>query len=260
MKKLRLLLILPIIFLLSSCADLDVSYQLTDSDIINIDYQLALSSDDKSITKYTDLIDSYWLSMGFTTDTNADEGITLMNGQKEIRCESAQEAAEKFSALLTNNNSFFDDVTFVYTPTFQDDTYSLDAAISLKDKIRQAEAQNIPEDEIKVLQTGAENGEYTLSIALPGDIISTNADSQNGGACTWTLPYGETTYISLKTKKINEENIAYYKDLSDTYQIDSQLFITCCIVAGLLIMGVIVILVIRSHRRKNTSKVRIKKF
>ncbi|MDD5018490.1 MAG: hypothetical protein PHO15_10355 [Eubacteriales bacterium] len=260
MKKLRIILIIPIILILSSCANVDVSYQLTGDNVIDIAYTLVLSPSGEGISGYTEAIESYWYNMGFTTDVSADDGVYTLNGQKQIICNTKQQAAEAFSTLLTDADSLFYNVSFIYTSAFEQDEYSLEASVSLENVIRQSEVQNIPGDELTKLQNNADSGEYTLAIALPGEVVSTNADSQNGQVCTWSLEYGEVTQIAIKTRKANTENIAHYAELADTYQRDGLLITVCCAAGGMLLLAIILTLLIRRIRKTRASKVRMKKF
>ncbi|MGI5849318.1 MAG: LppM family (lipo)protein [Christensenellales bacterium] len=253
-KKWCVLLLSFALLILSSCADVDVSYQLTDDNTINIDYYLEISPADQDISQYVEKLNTYWKSMNFETDIFEINGQYNLHGQKTISYDSMQKAVGEFSAVLTDENSLFYDVTFVYTPSYQQDEFSFEASISLKGIIRQNDKYEIPLSDVHSLLTSAQNGAYTLSIILPGKVTETNADNINGQMCTWSLKYGQITKIKVKTTRTNKENIAHYTRLQDTYKKDGQLLTVCCIAGGALITIIFAALIIRRIVRKGYKK------
>ena len=145
------------------------------------------------------------------------------------------------------------------TPSYEYDHYNLTASVSLQDIIRQSDVQNIPEGEIETLEESAGDGTYTLCIALPGEIVSTNAESQEDGVCKWTLAYGEVTQISLETNKANSENMEQYAALQEQQRRDNQLLLIC---GGsiIVILAALIIVTIVRKRKDRPLKVRVKKF
>lgn len=260
MKKLFVILLLPIIIILSSCISVDIAYQVTQNNQINIDYTVTLCSTEKDISEYANEISAYWTDTGFITTVNKFKDDYTIIGQKNIDFGTKQQVASAFSALLTADNSIFYNVVFEYIPSYTEDTYSLSANISLKDIIRQSEEQNIPATEVKEMQTNAQNGKYTISIALPGNVVSTNADQQENLNYIWHLMYGEEKQISIQTKQINQGNITYYQSLQDTDVQDTKLLCVCCIAIGILFVAITISLVIRRVLKNRTLKVRVKKF
>ncbi len=248
MKKTCLLALVLLFLLFSACADATVRYQLDATNTIDIEYALHISADDRDTDDYIDAINGYWSDMDFETDVTKADGHSDLVGDKEIQCISKQDAADAFAKLLTDDDSLFYDVTFNYEPDLMEDHYKMAASISLQDIIRQSEAQNLPPTEIENLIDDVNSGTYQLSLSLPGDIESTNADETKENICTWNLQYDEITQISLETILINEENIAKYEGLEDDLVRDQTLIIICGIAGILLVIAIIIMLIVR-HRR-----------
>jgi hypothetical protein len=258
MKKCLLLMILPML-LLSACAVAKVSYRLGGDFSVNIDYLLELKPGDNDVTQYTNAITQYWTDMGFSTTIDETDGVTTVKGNKQDAYDSPETAVQAFSALLDDEDSLFQDARLDYTPSFDYDRYSLMASVSLEDIIRQSDVQNIPEGEIESLEGDAADGTYTLCIALPGEVASTNADSVQDGVCTWNLAYGEVTQISLETSKLNQENKDYYAQLEEQQHRDEQLLLLCGGTAVVLLLALIIVTIVRNHR-KRPLKVHVKRF
>ena len=258
MKKwLVLLLILPI-FLLSACGVAQVAYRLGDDSTVSVMCLIELNSGDTDTTQYTDAIMQYWTDMGFTPGLGQQGDVLTVTGTKKESYDSAAAAADAFSVLLTDDDSLFQNVKFTYTPSYDYDKYSLSATVSLQDIIRQNEVQNIPEGEIDQLEGDAADGTYMLSIALPGEIVSTNADSTQDGICIWTLAFGEVTNISVETSKLNQENIDQYAALQKQQQRDNMLLWICCAAGGVLIVALMIVTILRNRKNK-PLKVHVKK-
>ena len=259
MKRwLALLLVIPVL-LLSACAVAQVSYRLGDDFSVNMDYLLEIKPSDADAIQYTNDITKYWTDMGFSATFDENDGVFTLTGTKKDAYESSDAAAQAFSELVTADQSLFQDAKFVYTPSFDIDHYSLTATVSLQDIIRQSEVQNIPEGEIETLESSAQDGSYTLRIALPGEVVSTNADSQADGYCIWTLTYGEVTQISVESRKPNQENTEYYAALQEQQRQDEQLLLIC-VGAIVVVLAALVTVTIIRKRKNRPLKVRVKKF
>lgn len=251
MKKLCLIILILSALLLAACADAQVSYQLDESNEIRIDYAISIPSDDNEALRYIDAIEEYWNEMSFDTDTSREDNKRTLTGKKSIASLSKQDAADTFAALLTDDNALFYDVTFDYVPDLREDHYSLEASVSLEDIIRQSEVQNVPPNEIRALEENASSGTYALSIGLPGDIETTNADEIDDQVCTWHLQYGEATQISLETIHVNQENIAKYEGLEDDLAKDKTWMSVCIAAGAALVLAIILMLIVR--RVKSSS-------
>jgi hypothetical protein len=259
MKKTSLIFIFTLLLtILSACASADLSYTLSDDNKVNIHYQLAFEEPELDMSAYLDDIGSYWADQGMSI--YADKEANTLTGEKSQTFDSAKEAADAFSSIFALQDSIFSNVDFSYTPSFSLDTYSLSADVSLADIIRQSESQSMPADQITALENSAKQGEYTISVTLPGDVIETNADSREGSACTWNLNYGETRTLTLETQKKNTENIQRYNDLESMAKRNSALLIICAVIAGLCILTIVVSVIVRRIKRKRASEVRIKHF
>lgn len=254
MKIRVILLLIILIFSLSACADVDISYGLSEDNSLNIDYSLSLSPEGEDISSNISLIKAYWTDMGFSVDDSENNGVFILKGNKTVNCDSQVSAAKELSSILTDKDSLFSSVTFAYTPSYFEDDYDLSADISLKDIVRKSKESNIPSAEIESFLKDAENGNYTLSITLPGKVLETNADKQDGQTCIWLLKYGETRKLELKTKRVFDENVAHYADLNKTQSRDSLFFILCCASAGFLLLLIIIIISVRSARTKRLAR------
>ncbi len=258
MKRILLLMVMTVL-LLSACADANVSYRLGDDNSVSIDYLVELEQDSTDAALYASAITQYWTNKDFNTTSDEKEGLLTISGSKSTASGSPEEAAQAFSSMLSGEDSLLQYVSFVYTPSFEYDKYSLSTSVSLKDIIRQNQVQNIPDGEIKALEGDATDGNYTLSISLPGDVVSTNADSNEGGVCSWKLAYGEVTQITLETSKFNQENKDYYAQLTEQQRKDEQLLLLCGGAAAVLLAALVIVAIMRS-RKKRPLKVHVKKF
>ncbi len=258
-KKLLIIMWAIMTLLLSACAVAQVSYSLGDDFTVTVDYKAELHPGDEDAVQYTNAITRYWDEMGFSTAFDETDGVFTLTGTKRTAYESPEEAFNAFSALLKDDNSIFQDVQITYAPSFEYDHYSLNASVSLQDIIRQSVVQNIPEGEIDTLEGSAANGAYTLCVSLPGEVVSTNADAQQDGLCTWTLPYGEVTRIFVETQKKNSENLDRYAALQQQKREDEKMLLIV-IGALALIIGALIAVTIVRKRKNRPLKVRIKKF
>lgn len=250
--KIRLLLLLIILVLsLSACANVDISYRLSDDNSLNIEYSLSLAPQGNDISANISLIKAYWADMGFSIDDSENNGVFSLNGNKAISCDSQDSAARELSSILTDKESLFSDVMFIYTPSYFEDDYDLSAKISLKDIVRKSKESNIPSAEIESFLKEAQSGKYTLSITLPGEVLETNADAQNGQTCTWLLKFGETRDLQLKTKRVFDENVTHYTSLNETKSKDNLFFIISCASAGLLLILIITTSVRKARAKKS---------
>ena len=259
MKKISLLLLILLsIMLLTACVSADISYKLSDDHTVGLDYRIVFTDPSQDVSGYISQIGSFWAAQGMSI--YADNDTSALTGEKTITCESKQQAADEFSKLFTSSDSAFRDVTFMYTPDFATDIYSLKASISFVDIIRQSEIQDIPADQIAVLEQHAHEGTYSLSIVLPGNVTATNADKQEGNVCTWNLDYGEETQISLETKQENTANLEKRDELLNRQALDNTLIIAGIGAIGLCLIVIIVSIVVRRIKRKRASEVRVKHF
>jgi hypothetical protein len=247
---------LLLVLLLCSCADVSVSYGLSDDNTVSIGYTLVLKPSGEDAGAYIDAITGYWESMGFSVSSANDNGSYTINGDKTLSGDSRSAAAAKLSSVLTDEDSLFYDAAFKYLPSYFEDNYSFSAKISLENIIRKSEDRPIPAAEVQSLLASAKAGEYRLSISLPGEVVDTNSDERDGQACVWLLKYGETKEISISSKKAFEENAAHYASLNETQSRDDMLFTICGIAAGALVLFIIIAVLVR---RAGRSKVGVKR-
>lgn len=253
MKKLILMLLVPLILILASCSA-SMSYQLTEDNNINTVYYADITSSGINISSYADSLKKYWEQMGFTVETGGTGEEHSVTGKKTSGYESGVSAAGAFSSILSDKNSIFTNIKFTYTPSFFKDSYSLTASVSLDGVIRQSEDESIPEAEAGSLLKQAQSADYTLSIQLPGNIISTNADTQESGVCSWNLKYGESRDISLQTEREFKEHTDKYTGLQNSLKNDNLILIICSAAGGAALIGIILTFAIRKSRKSKDTK------
>ncbi len=250
MKKWAALLLLPLLLTLSACASTAVSYQISDDNRVDVGYSMTITPDGEDVTKYTDKITNYWESLGFTVETAEAEDTITLTGVKSTQCGSMQEAVDALAAMLTGEDSLLYNVEFNYEPAYLQDDFSLKASISLKDLLRHNEDSGLPAAEAEKLLNEAAKCEYTLSIALPGEVESTNADSQDGGVCTWNLKYGEERQIELSSSLVFENNVSYYNMLQGAHRRDTLLAIVFAALTAAALIATAIMLGLRARRRR----------
>lgn len=260
MKIVHVIMIIIVVLLLASCANAELFYRLSEDNTVHLKYMFELESVDQEVEGYAQTIMAYWENQGLNTQVDDNENTIRINGNRAIESDTKNLAAESFADILASKDSLFKNVQFEYSPSYEVDDYSLEAVVDLKDVIRQSEAQNIPDDEVKRLMTGAKNGTYIMSISLPGEIVSTNANTTENGICTWQLSYGETTNIFIHTSLRNDENISVYTGLKNDLNTSNTLFLICCIVACVCVLAILIYFAVRRYLRIRASKVRVKKF
>lgn len=248
MKKTILLFLTAIIILLASCTDAHVYYRLGRGEI-TAEYTLKLSSSDLAARTYSDHINEYWEKLGFTSEVEIYGDTITIIGEKTENYSDERTAAEIFSNHLSSNESILDDVTFQYTPSFEYDDYYLSATLSLEDVIRQYELQDIPENDLVQLLSNAQDGEYSLTISLPGKVIETNADENSEMGSTWEMAYGEERQIVLKTRDENTAEVNEHNELVKNQKVFSMLFKILGVAAGFILLLIIVLLIVRKKKR-----------
>ena len=248
MKKWFVLLLIALVLVLAACANTSISYQLTEDNRVDVDYRMEITPGEEDISTYTDKISDYWESMGFAAETAEADGTTTLTGTKSIPGKDTNEAVQTFSDIFTDEESLFYDAEFTYTPSYFQDDFSLKANISLEDVLRQNKNGGLPAAAAQSLMDKAAECEYTLSIALPGEVVSTNADSQDGQVFTWNLKYGETTQIELSTSNVFSSNVEYYGMLQNALSRDNLLVIILGVVAGLALIAAVLIFVLRVRK------------
>lgn len=258
MKKLLLIVLMLNLLLLCACANVSLDYTLTEDHQVRVDYDLSFDETEEDTSKYIEEIGAYWAKLGFELTKSSDED--ALHGQMAIMLESSKAAAEQFASLITADETVFYDVSFSYTPSFETDEYSFLASVSLDDVIRQSKAQGISAGQVSEVLSGAANGRYSISVALPGEVVLTNADSIDNGICTWIIPFGESKQLQLQTKRINTENLDLYAALQDRAAANQTWLIASVAAAALLSLAAVLSVIIRRVRRNRASKVRVKQF
>ena len=250
MKKLLLILILITVLVCASCADADVHYIFADNHIIEQEYSISIDSIDLEARTYADAIKGYWSDNDFDADVQIVGERVVVSGDSAQVYENRQSAATAYSKLLTSEDSMLSNVVFKYVPSYELDTFSLSATLSLVDIIRQNEIQDIPAQDLDALLSSAHDGEYTFSVSLPGEIVSTNADVVDGQKCTWNLQYGSETTIELEAKCVNEENISAYAQLKKEIDQSTKLFRISIAAASVLALALLLFFVIRRIKNR----------
>ena len=250
MRKIILGFSVFIVLICASCADAQVYYGLSDNNAVSQRYTVYIDNMELPARTYADSIKSFWESKGIDTQIELqDEGVLIV-GKSAVIYEDRAIATERLSQLLTADDSLLTNVVFEYTPSYESDTFYLSASITIDDVIRQNEIQDIPDQDLDELLMSAQNGTYTFSVSLPGEIESTNADEIDGQKCTWNLVYGDTTQINLRAIIVNTENILAYEQLQKT-QSQSDMFVRIGIAAaGAFALALVLIFIIRRVRNR----------
>lgn len=258
MKKLTYILILVAVLFLSACANVSISYSLTEDHAASVTYDIHFDESGDEVNHYLSEVQDYWDRQNFVTTLDRDAG--ALNGTLSGQYDSSIKAAAGFADIVTLDNAMLYDVVFEHSPSFEEDRYSLSACISLADVIRQSQAQDIPADRIESFKSKAAEGIYTISISLPGEVVSHNADRTQGNVCTWDLAYGEQTILELQTLLVNTENLAYRSSLNDRLMNTQTLLLICGCVGGISLLIVLLSVFVRRRRRRRASIVRAKRF
>jgi len=261
MKIIKLMLICTILLLLlSGCVSAQISYTLNEQNEAQAAYMLSVETADELSGGYINAIQKHWENQGFETELGHQGESSVLTGRMAQQSETRRQAAQSFFEMTGGEGSALQDAALEYIPGYERDEYRFSASISLEEVIRQSEAQNIPDDEMSALLIGAQSGDYSLSVSLPGEIAETNADDIDGSVCTWKLEYGKSRDVSLRTVWVNQANIDAYAALEkEKAQMDFWLWV-CIIAAAALLLGLLAFLLIRRVLRIRASKVRVKKF
>ncbi len=259
MKKLIFTVMLFFTIVVSSaCADAQLQYTLSDDHVTTVRYALAFEQTDQDVAPYLNEIGSYWAKQDMSIYVDKDE--KTVTGEKTVKSNSAKEAAAAFSSVFTSEGSLFSNVSFAYTPSLAADDYSLTAEIDLNDVIRQQEAQGIPADQVLKIEDEANNGDYKISVSLPGDVVDTNADARDGNVCTWALKFGELNKLSIHTQKQNTEAVQNYNKLNSIISNNTMLLIIVTSAAGFCVLMIVLSFIIRKAKQKRASEIRVKHF
>ena len=252
MKKTLLIFLTAFVFILGACADAAVGYSLGESGEVSQDYSLVIKSVELDARNYADSLEQYWQEGGFDTDTSIDAQSITVTGSKAVIAQDRKAAAEAFSSAVSAQGSVFSSVEFDYSPSFEEDLYSFNALVSLEDVIRQSEVQDIPQSELDALLTQAQQGTYTLSLSMPGEIVQTNADSVEGSVCIWNIEYGSQKQVLLDTRLENSANISEYGDVTQKLGTYGMIFRIAVAAAGAVVLAVIIILIVRAVKKSRS--------
>lgn len=257
-KNIIFLFLLAFLLIFSACADVSLSYTLSSENTTDQVYRLVFEEPEQDVSSYLNEFGSYWADQGMAI--YVDKDTNTVTGEKSQEFDWAKDAADSFAGIFTSQDSIFSNVTFHYSPELSSDTYSFLADVSLKDIIRQNEAQGISADQINILENDARQGHYSISISLPGDVVETNADSQSGNLCTWTLAFGETKTLELKTQKENAESVRNYNMLSGIIENNKTIIFVCAAAAVFCVLMIVLSIIVRKIKKKRASEIRIKHF
>lgn len=257
MKKAVAVLMVIVSVLFTACAAASISFRLDENNAAGVSYMVDLNEEENT-ENYINQLKEYWDEQGF--ETSVDRAGLTVYGEKYVQYDTPVQAAEGFAQIVTSDNVLLYDVNFEYTPSFEYDRYSFFARISLKDVIRQSQAQDIPSDVVSSVRENAAKGIFTVSVKLPGEVESSNAHSTDENTCTWVLEYGEETKLSVITEKTNTDNLAYRTDLESRIERDRTLLIICIAAVAAFLLAAAVAVIVRRIRIKRASVVRAKRF
>lgn len=257
MKKTYLILVilfLSIVFV--GCANVDMQYKLDTENNLEVQYNVTIDKSKGEFEKhsYSELksaITRQWETQGFEVDVKESADALAFTGVLNKQHDSAQQAFDSLDKMLKSEYSPFVNTGFKYACSYLEDEYNLNAKISLKDLIRRRDKQVMPTDIQDILIKNANESNFSITIALPGQVVYTNADLEEnkGGDITintWHLKYGDEKEISVNAISKNKENIKTYESLKNTTNLNRLLLIVC---GGAALLLVIVFLVMFVKKR-----------
>lgn len=263
LKKVVLIITLLLICMIFvGCTIVTMEYKLDIDNNLQIKYDVVF---DKTTEEFKDFnyynlkndITNHWEKQGFTVEVEENDSELIFVGTLEKQHSTRQEAYESLNSILKGEYSPFTAAGFEYASSYFEDEYNLITEISLKDLLRRSDYQVIPSDVQETLTKYANESEFTLLISLPGEVVETNADSQNYGNSVstniWNLKYGDEKELKLKTIIVNEENVNYHKNLTDSTNQNKIIFLCCAGGAVLVLIVFLIIFFVRKSKIKNQS-------
>lgn len=258
MKKIfYLLLMLLIAVLFSACATVSLNFYLDEDNSIDVLYTVGLT-DCAQPEPYLNQLSGYWNQLGFETQVDAQN--ISAQARKQFKYETSLEAAQAFAKIVTSDDILLYDVELKYNPAFEYDNYSFSACVSLKDIVRQNQAQDVPSGTISEMRDNISQGSYSISVRLPGEVLYSNAANTENNTCTWVLNYGSATQLSMQTQKINTQNIEHRSALQNKLKSNNTALFWCIVAGAIFLAGALSTLIIRRIRIKRVGVVRAKKF
>lgn len=263
MRKVSLLVSLLLICLIFvGCAKVTMEYNIDIDNNLQVKYDLVFEKTTDEFKDYSyynlqNSIVNHWEKQGLKVDVEENDDEITFKGTLEEQHDSRQEAYESLESILKGEYSPFTSAGFEYASSYFEDEYNLAAEISLKDLLRRSEYQVIPSDIQETLTKYANESEFALLISLPGEAVETNADSQNYdnsiSTNTWNLKYGDEKELKLKTVIVNEANVEYHKNLTDSTNQSKLIFLLCGGGAALVLTVFLIIFFVRRAKLKNQS-------
>lgn len=263
MRKVSLLVSLLLICLIFvGCARVTMEYNIDIDNNLQVKYDLVF---DKTTDEFKDYsyynlqnsIVNHWEKQGLKVEVEENDDEITFKGTFEEQHDSRQEAYESLDSILKGEYSPFTSTGFEYASSYFEDEYNLSAKISLKDLIRRSDVQVMPSDVQEALTKYANESEFSLVFSLPGEAVDTNANSQDYDnsvtTSTWNLKYGDEKELTLKTVIVNEENVEYHKNLTDSTNQNKLILLLCGGGAVLLLVVFLILFFVRKSRIKNQS-------
>lgn len=258
MKKIFILLIILLAaVILVGCTKVSMEYKLDNDNTLRVAYSVVIDTTKEEFKdfKYYNLkkaITEQWELQGIEVEVNETEEELSISGFLEKEHDTRQEAYESLASILKSEFSPFVSTGFEYASSYFEDEYNLSAKISLKDILRRSEAQVIPTDMQQMLTQFANESEFSISVSLPGEAVSTNADykeyTDGVTTSTWNLKYGDEKDIEFKSIIVNQENVDYHKNLTDSTNLTKMIFIGCAAAAALVLIVFLIIFFVKRRR------------
>lgn len=263
LKKVALLLMLLLLCLIFvGCTTVTMEYNLDIDNNLQIKYNVVFDKTTEEIKDFSyynlkNDITNHWETQGFTVEVEENDDELSFIGFLEEQHSTRKEAYESLNSILKGEYSPFTSTGFEYASSYFEDEYNLIAEISLKDLLRRSEYQVIPSDVQETLTKYANESKFALLISLPGEAVETNSDSQDYdnsvSTNTWNLKYGDEKELKLKTIIVNDENVEYHKNLTDSTNQNKIIFLCCGGGAALVLIAFLIIFFVRKSRIKNQS-------
>ncbi len=266
MKKICLLLVcFAAAAIFCACADIKAEYSIGNENTVTAVYTInidrtKINDDYADIDSYVNDISVYWKRQQMDVDITRGNNKILIKGIKIYNAQSRQEAFDKLKETLCGEYSPFDKADFEFAGSYFKSKYYINGVISLKDVIRKDEKKTIPKDLLVKVLNAAESCTYSIKITLPGDIQNTNSgkkETRDGlSSCRWSLKYGETKDITLRTLYNDIDNVKNYERLKNEENLYNMIFYAG-IGLGAASFITAVVIVIRNKRIRNAKKTSI---
>ncbi|MBN2879323.1 MAG: hypothetical protein JXN65_06785 [Clostridia bacterium] len=214
-------------------------------DLSNYDYsQITLAQE--SLLKLSE----YWKSIGYESQLSAEGETYHLYFQKQVQCESYEDAFDKLFEMMTDEFSPFSSLSYEYTPYSNFSEYKIAGSIDTRGII-DSDAYETINDEIKGnIDEEMNNLDASIEFILPNqDSYSQPADSVKTFS---SQILGETVNDFVFAGKIFNQRVAEEnKDVIEMYQYYNRLkYILAIILVAFIILTITIARKMRKAKQK----------